>query len=80
MNNGVMGSSAQNVLHMEPEKKKKAPMMNIRFSAENYDYMRKESAIRGLSVTAFTNWIINEYRKDPRNVHENPLFENEALW
>lgn len=59
---------------------KKAPMMNIRFTPENYDYMRREAAIRGLSVTAFTNWIINAYKADSNNVHENPIYRNEENW
>lgn len=71
------------VLHLPEEDasvKKKAPMMNIRFSPENYDYLRSESSIRGLSVTAFVNWIVDAYRKNPKNVHKNPYFENPSSW
>ena len=58
----------------------KMPMMNIRFSPENYDYMRREAAIRGLSVIKFTNWIIDQYRQDPNHVHVNDLYLNEENW
>ena len=58
----------------------KMPMMNIRFSPENSDYMRREAAIRGLSVIKFTNWIIDQYRQDPNHVHVNDLYLNEENW
>lgn len=58
----------------------KVPMMNIRFSPENYDYMRREAAIRGLSVIKFTNWIIDQYRSDLSHVHQNDLYQNENNW
>lgn len=61
-------------------KKGKAPMMNIRFTPENYDYMRRESAVRGLSVTGFVNWIIDAYKADPDHVHENPVYGNPEKW
>ena len=59
---------------------KKVPMMNIRFSPENYEYMRREAAMRGLSVIKFTNWIIDQYRSDPAHVHNNDLYMNEENW
>ena len=58
----------------------KVPMMNIRFSPENYDYMRREAAMRGLSVIKFTNWIIDQYRQDPAHVHHNDVYQNEEKW
>ena len=87
---GDFGETAAESKAAAPKKavKKKAakpaegpmPMMNIRFSPENYRYMREEAAIRGLSVTKFTNWIIDEYRQDKSHVHVNPLYQNEAEW
>ena len=58
----------------------KMPMMNIRFSPENYEYMRREAAMRGLSVIKFTNWIIDQYRSDPAHVHINDVYMNEENW
>lgn len=59
---------------------KKAPMMNIRFTPENYAYMRQEAAMRGLSVTAFTNWLVDQYKADPKNVHTSGVFQDETNW
>lgn len=50
----------------------KAPMMNIRYTPDNYVYMRRESMVRGMSVTAFANWIVDQYKADPKNVHYDP--------
>lgn len=68
-----------------PKKKKtdtqaQPKMMNIRFSQENYSYVRKEAALRGLSVIAFVNYIVDLYRSDPAHVHENPFYRNEESW
>lgn len=59
---------------------KTVPMMNIRFSPENYAYMRKEAAMRGLSVIKFTNYIIDQYRSDPSHVHQNDVYQDESKW
>lgn len=72
-------------LVVQPQKEKaerraKMPMMNIRFTPDNYEYMRKEAAMRGLSVIAFTNLIIDEYRAVPEHVHENDVFQNPEKW
>lgn len=56
------------------------PMMNIRFTPENYAYMRKEAATRGLSVIKLTNYIIDLYRSDPAHVHQNDAYQNEGNW
>lgn len=58
----------------------KAPMMNIRFTPENYAYMRQESAMRGLSVTGFTNWLIDQYKSNPENVHTSGVYKDESNW
>lgn len=58
----------------------KVPMMNIRFTPENYAYMRQEAAMRGISVIKLTNWIVDQYRQDPSHVHTNPLYQNEEAW
>lgn len=55
--------------------KKTSKMMNIRFTKENADYLRYEGMIRGMNMTAFVNAIIQEYRSNPDNVHENPFFK-----
>lgn len=60
--------------------KQKVPMMNIRFTPENYAYVRQESAMRGLSVTAFVNWIVTQYRDDPSHVHTSGVYQDESAW
>lgn len=60
--------------------KAKMPMMNIRFSPENYQFMRREAALRGVSVIYFTNWIIDQYRAVPGNEHKNDLYQAEEKW
>lgn len=55
-------------------------MMNIRFTMDNAQYLQKEGALRGLSATAFVNWIVEQYRSDPKNVHESDIFRNEEKW
>lgn len=78
--NDVVSTTTTSTAAITQPVMKKAPMMNIRFTPENYDYMRRESSLRGLSVTAFTNWIINAYKADSKNVHENPMYLNEENW
>ncbi len=74
-------TNVSSVLHLPDDTPKpKAPMMNIRFSPENYAYLRMEASIRGLSVTAFVNWIVNSYKEIPGNVHDNPVYNNPDLW
>ena len=45
------------------KKGQKLPRINLGFSTENHDFLRRESRRRGLSITAFVNQIIDEYRK-----------------
>ena len=44
------------------KKGQKLPRINLGFSTENHDFLRKESRMRGLTITAFINQIIDEYR------------------
>lgn len=44
-------------------KGQKLPRINLGFSTENHEYLRKESRRRGLTITAFINQIIDDYRK-----------------
>lgn len=53
----------------------KAPMMNIRFTPDNYAYVRQESAMRGMSVTGFVNWLLDEYKADPSHVHDSGVYQ-----
>lgn len=61
-------------------KGQKLPTMNMRFSPENYEYIRRESAVRGLSATGFVNWLIETYRSDPAHVNYSDAFEQTAKW
>ena len=54
-------------------------LRSIRFSEENVKYLVNESRLRGLSVTAFVNQIVEQYKSDPANVNYKN-FENEAWW
>lgn len=49
-------------------KGKKLPRINMAFSSETYEYIKRESRIRGLSATAFVNYIIEEYKKEPDHI------------
>lgn len=60
--------------------KEKAPMMNIRFTMDNYAYVRQESAMRGLSVTGFVNWLVDQYKADPSHVHTSGVYKDEGAW
>lgn len=39
------------------KKGKKMPMMNMRFTEANYDYLKRESRVRGMSASGFLNWM-----------------------
>lgn len=41
----------------------KVNRMNMAFSEENYEWLRYESRVRGISATQFANDIIAAYRK-----------------
>ena len=55
-------------------------MLNIRFEKANADYLKKEAALRGLSITKFVNWIVEQYRMDPDHVHDSGVFGDESAW
>lgn len=58
----------------------KLPTMNMRFTPDNYEYMRREAAVRGLSTTAFVNWLIESYRSNPAHVNYTNDFQDHADW
>lgn len=58
----------------------KLPTMNMRFTPDNYEYMRRESAVRGMSTTAFVNWLIESYRSNPAHVNYTDDFQQNADW
>lgn len=45
------------------KKGQKLPRINLGFSTENHEFLRKESRKQGLTITAFINQIIDERRK-----------------
>ena len=55
-------------------------MLNIRFEKANADYLKKEAALRGLSITKFVNWIVEQYRMEPDHVHDSGVFGDESAW
>lgn len=61
-------------------KGQKLPTMNMRFTPENYEYLKREGAVRGLSATAFVNWLIETYRANPAHVHYNDDFKDTEGW
>lgn len=58
----------------------KLPTMNMRFSEENYEYMRREGAARGMTATGFVNWLIETYRSNPAHVTYNNSFKDNEGW
>ena len=61
-------------------KGQKLPTMNMRFTPDNYEYMRREGAVRGMTTTAFVNWLIETYRSDPKHVHYTDDFKEDEGW
>ena len=61
-------------------KGQKMPMMNMRFTDENYDYLKRESAVRGKSVSGFVNWLIETYRSDPKHVNYTNDYKEYEQW
>lgn len=45
------------------KKGQKLPRINLGFSTENHEFLRKESRRQGLTITAFINEILDERRK-----------------
>ena len=81
-----MVSAIENGTERTPKAAEKAPqgaayhMLNIRFEKANADYLKKEAALRGLSITKFVNWIVEQYRMDPDHVHDSGVFGDESAW
>lgn len=79
-------SATENSTERTPKAAEKAPqgaayhMLNIRFEKANADYLKKEAALRGLSITKFVNWIVEQYRMDPDHVHDSGVFGDESAW
>lgn len=79
-------SATENGTERTPKDAEKAPqgaayhMLNIRFEKANADYLKKEAALRGLSITKFVNWIVEQYRMDPDHVHDSGVFGDESAW
>lgn len=78
--------ATENSTERTPKAAEKAPqgaayhMLNIRFEKANADYLKKEAALRGLSITKFVNWIVEQYRMDPDHVHDSGVFGDESAW
>lgn len=49
------------------------PRINLAFTPTNYDFVRIVSRIRGESLTAFTNWIIEQYRTEHPDLYKGAL-------
>ena len=45
------------------KKGQKLPRINLGFSTSNHDFLRSESRKRGMSISAFINYIVEEYQK-----------------
>lgn len=45
------------------KKGQKMPRINLAFSTENHDFLRTESRKQGMSITAFINHIVEQYRQ-----------------
>lgn len=79
-------SATENGTERTPKAAEKGPqdaayhMLNIRFEKANADYLKKEAALRGLSITKFVNWIVEQYRMDPDHVHDSGVFGDESAW
>lgn len=61
-------------------KGQKLPTMNMRFTPENYEYMKREGAVRGMTATKFVNWLIESYRSNPAHVHYDDSFKDTEGW
>ena len=46
----------------------KQTRINMAFTPENYDFIRRFSRLRGQSMTDFTNHMIDEYREEHHKV------------
>ena len=48
----------------------KMPTLNVRFSSDNFDYMKIMSGTQGKSVSAFLNDLIAQHREKNKDVYE----------
>lgn len=55
----------------------KMQITSIRFTPENHRYVRKEAAMRGMTVIEFVNYIVDLYKSDPGNVHTSGVYMDE---
>lgn len=74
--------AAESVVSAPVQKAGKKPtgykMVNIRFTKENAEYLRKESAVRGMNMTSFVNWLVDIYKADPSHVHDYSLMDSKV--
>ena len=71
---------SSNTTGTQGRKGQKMPMMNMRFTPENYNYMRREAAVRGMSASKFLNWMIEAYRSNPAHVNYTDDFLSKQDW
>ena len=48
----------------------KAPRINMAFTPSNYDFVKVCSRMKGVTLTAYTNWIIEQYRLEHPDLYE----------
>ncbi len=48
----------------------KLPRVNMALTPENYDFVKVVGAIRGMSMTHYVNWIIEQYRTTHPDIYE----------
>lgn len=58
----------------------KMQITSIRFTPENHYYVRQEASMRGMTVIDFVNWVIDQYKSDPRNVHSSGVYKDSDKW
>ena len=48
----------------------KIQRVNMAFSADNYDFLRTVSKLKGDSITNFVNFIVDKYREEHSDIYE----------
>ena len=51
----------------------KLPRINMAFSPDNYEYIRRMARARGETITACLNWIIKEHRDQNQETYNKIL-------
>ena len=46
------------------------PRINMAFTPDNYDFVKIVGAIHGMSMTRFTNWIVEQYWLEHMETYE----------